>query len=89
MQWSKIILLVFFFKIFKALLISILFDAPVDRITGFLVSAIFSINGKFVISDEDILKYFTLFLKKPMLSRSNGVIIKSILIFLQKLKIFM
>ena len=88
MQCKIIIFFDFFLKILNALLISILVEAPVDSITGFLVLAIFFINGRFVISDDEILKYFTLVLKKSIVSVSNGVIIKSILIFLQYWTIF-
>ena len=59
----------------------------VEIITLFFVSAIFLIRGKLVMSDDEILKYLTLFLKKLILSISKGVIIKSILIFLQYLYI--
>ena len=55
-QCIIIILSVPFFKIFIAFSISWRLEAPVDKITGFFVFDIFSINGIFVISDEEILK---------------------------------
>ena len=66
-----------------ALSISFKVDAPVDKIIGFFVFAISLINGKLVMSEDDILKYLTFFLKIFTDSISKGVITKSILIFLQ------
>ena len=61
-------------------------EAPVESIIGFFVFAIFSIKGKFVISDDEILKYLTLFLKKFIVSKSKGVNLqKSIFIFCNNL----
>ena len=49
----------FFFKIFKAFLISFKLEAPVDKKIIFLFFPIFSNKGRLVISAEAILKYGT------------------------------
>ena len=45
-----------FSKVFKAMSISWILDAPVDRTTGFLFAAIFRNKGILVMSDDAILK---------------------------------
>ena len=83
MQCIRTTLFTFLFIIFNAALISLKFDAPVDKIIGFFFEAMASINGKLVISEEEILKTFNKGFKKLTDSKSNGVDKNSIFLFLQ------
>ena len=67
----------------SALLISFMFEAPVESIIGFLNLDIYSMNGLLVISDDDILKTSTKLFNSFADSKSNGVHKKSIFLFLQ------
>ena len=68
-------------KIFTASLISFKEEAPVDKIVIFLFDATASSRGKFVMSEDEILKILNSGFKKLTASISKGVDKNSIFFF--------